>query len=79
MSFAIALENSPETISYIKTTLGILKSLRDGDVPPGADEGSYVDELDPLIDWYEDLHKILTDYTMFAEDSSAERQLDTSS
>lgn len=64
MSIAVALDSSYETINKLETTINILKDLLTKDYTLESSKVS----LDDLVDWYEDMHKILTDYSMFVSD-----------
>ena len=73
MSFAIALDNSPENVGNIQSTLQILRNLRENNSDhPAAVNSEEKLLLEELIDWYEDMHKVLTEYSMFEETSSQE-------
>lgn len=67
MSMAIALDNSPETITNLKNLAKII------DFVLSIDEFSNnvnitVEELEKLDDWVDDMYMILTDFTLFTEE-----------
>lgn len=75
MSLAIALDNSPETISNLENLKIILKFL-DNMIPQNAQ--AFINEdhtitremLEDISEWIDDLHKILTSYEMFSNETS---------
>jgi cob(I)alamin adenosyltransferase len=72
MSFAIALDNSPKTITNLENLKNILDyvndSLVDLETYPTSNQVIIDHEMvDNLYDWIDDMHKILTDYSLFSE------------
>ena len=63
MSLAVMLNNDPETVSNIESTLDILKKYSSNKIPQDYTS----EQIDNLVDWLHDIYKILTDYTMFTE------------
>lgn len=73
MSLAIALDNSPEIISRLdnlKNVLKINKNLLDSTDSLFIDDIKITsDIIDDLLDWVDDIYKILTDINLFTEDT----------
>jgi len=65
MSMAIALDNSPDTIANLSDLKKLLTALNDGPISVSAIL-SY-QRLEDLRDWIDDIHKILTDFTIFGD------------
>ena len=68
MSFAIALNNDAETVANIEATIDILKGLSDSSKTINTKDFYTSETVAELLDWFEDIYKILTDYTMFAQE-----------
>lgn len=68
MSFAIALNNDAETVANIEATIDILKGLSDSSKTINTEDFYTSETVAELLDWFEDIYKILTDYTMFAQE-----------
>ena len=68
MSFAIALKNDAETVANIEATIDILKELSDSSKTINIENFYTSETVAELLDWFEDIYKILTDYTMFAQE-----------
>jgi hypothetical protein len=68
MSFAIALKNDAETVANIEATIDILKGLSHPSNNINSEDFSTSETILELLDWFEDIYKILTDYTMFAQE-----------
>ena len=68
MSFAIALNNDAETVANIEATIDILKELSDSSKAINIKDFSTSETILELLDWFGDIYKILTDYTMFAQE-----------
>lgn len=67
MSMAIALDNSPETITNLKNLAKIIDFVLSIDEFSNSVNLS-VEELEKLDDWVDDMYMILTDFTLFTEE-----------
>lgn len=72
MSFAIALESTPETVENLQKILVVLNaSVKDApfvpleELPPSHTVSQ--EDIENLVDWIEDMIKVLTDYTLFVD------------
>lgn len=66
MSFAIALENNAETVANLEAVMDILNLLSKDNYTVDWTEPDMKATIEELSDWFGDIYKILTDYTMFA-------------
>jgi len=73
MSFAIALNNDAETVANIEATIDILKELSEA-FCINIKDFSTSETILELLDWFGDIYKILTDYTMFAQSEPFEEK-----
>lgn len=64
---AIALDNSPETITNLKNLAKIIDFVLSIDEFSNSVNLS-VEELEKLDDWVDDMYMILTDFTLFTEE-----------
>lgn len=73
MSMAIALDNSPQTISNLnnlKNLLTINKNLISSTDKLFINDIVVTPEMiDELSDWVDDMYKILTDFTFFSQEN----------
>lgn len=63
MSFAIALENNSQTVFNLEAILNILKNYSPTTIPQDYTQ----EQIDNLVEWLNNIYKLLTDYTLFAE------------
>lgn len=72
MSLGVALYNDPETIEDLQLLIKILNNLpEDLELPPTGDEELIVlgsGQVLRLVDWLDDIIKILTDFSMFSQE-----------
>lgn len=72
MSFAIALENNAETVANLEAVMDILNLLSKDNYTVDWTEPDMKATIEELSDWFGDIYKILTDYTMFANQDENE-------
>lgn len=70
MSFAIALENNAETVANLEAVMDILNLLSKDNYTVDWTEPDMKATIEELSDWFGDIYKILTDYTMFAQEDN---------
>lgn len=70
MSLAIMLNNDPETIANLEATMDILNLLSKKNYNMDWNEQSMQSTIEELSDWFGDIYKILTDYTLFTQDEN---------
>lgn len=72
MSLGVALYNDPETIEDLQLLIKILNNLpEDLELPPTGDEEVMIlgsGQVIRLVDWLDDIIKILTDFSMFSQE-----------
>lgn len=72
MSLGVALYNDPQTIEDLQLLIKILNNLpEDLELPPTGDEEFIIlghGQVVRLIDWLDDIYKILTDFSMFTQE-----------
>lgn len=70
MSLAIMLNNDPETIANLEATMDILTLLSKKDYNMDWNDELIQSTIEELSDWFGDIYKILTDYTLFTQDEN---------
>jgi DNA-binding transcriptional regulator GbsR (MarR family) len=70
MSFAIALENNAETVANLEAVMDILNLLSKDNYTVDWTEPDMKATIEELSDWFGDIYKILTDYTMFTQEDN---------